>query len=764
MEEIQSGLTDFQKDYVQNLVLEIKKYPELIEGIQKVEELEKYGPVIKVLLSDLFPELLSDNEIKAVTIPFFSKFLNLTRRFQKILEDSGGVYDINFKGISDHKFYVMNCCVILKQYFNYDIETKDIPIFIDIPDKNGIIRHYRAVVNGDFLSILPTDKSKFLSEQEVAELLYNYENEALWKEKFPEGSWILKGFSILNLYDATIENAVSNLKGNLLSDVNENKFQEVEKIFQSIYKIPNLKIGFTFFGNFLHNLDFKVIEQKFYSHLLDKSTPQNCESMFCDEKLYQLIFNNEYWAVSDVDRLDTTDEGMQELVERLKSQNVGSFIFVPLFTNDQLLGILELSSPNAGDLNSVNAHRLDYIIPFIKDKMNNILVELDNEIDALIQKEYTAIHPSVLWKFKEESFEYLRHRNQGKEYTLDDIVFHDVYPLYGQIDVQGSSISRNQAIQKDLILQLETLQELFELIFQQARLPLFEQKLFEIKRHLVEVKTQISSNTEHYVQNFMDNEIHAVLANFKQNTTNPQIKAEIDHYFQKDHPTLGEFHTSRIEFDTSIFLINKKLASVLDQKQMEAQTYFPHYYERFKTDGVEHNMYIGASIAPDKDFNLYYLQNLRLWQIQVMCEMENLFRKIRPQLSNDLEVSSLILVFGTPISIRFRMDEKQFDIDGSYNVRYEIAKKRIDKAKIKNSSERITQKGKLTIVYQNQEEEKEYLGYINLLQHKGMLDGELEKFDVEDLQGLIGLKALRVGVVYHENLTIYKDFQLMDSP
>jgi hypothetical protein len=96
------------------------------------------------------------------------------------------------------------------------------------------------------------------------------------------------------------------------------------------------------------------------------------------------------------------------------------------------------------------------------------------------------------------------------------------------------------------------------------------------------------------------------------------------------------------------------------------------------------------------------------------------------------------------------MDEKQFDIDGSYNVRYEIAKKRIDKAKIKGSTERITQKGKLVIVYSNVHEETEYLGYINLLQHKGLLDDNIEQFEVEDLQGLVGLKAIRVGFKFQD--------------
>src|SRR5690606_2956676 len=116
-----------------------------------------------------------------------------------------------------------------------------------------------------------------------------------------------------------------------------------------------------------------------------------------------------------------------------------------------------------------------------------------------------------------------------------------------------------------------------------------------------------------------------------------------------------------------------------------------------------------------------------------------------------------------PISIRFRMDEKQFDIDGSYNVRYEIAKKRIDKAKIKNSDERITQKGKLTIMYSQIQEEAEYLGYIKLLQHKGILSYEIEKLELENLQGLIGMKALRVGIIYHKPTNkVYKKYKTIE--
>jgi hypothetical protein len=200
------------------------------------------------------------------------------------------------------------------------------------------------------------------------------------------------------------------------------------------------------------------------------------------------------------------------------------------------------------------------------------------------------------------------------------------------------------------------------------------------------------------------------------------------------------------------------MAVLLDRAQIQAQEVFPHYYERFKTDGIEHNLYIGASIAPAKNFDISYLYNLRLWQLQVLCEMELEHHYLKPYLPYPLDVTSLILAFSLPMSIRFRMDEKRFDVDGTYNARFEIVKKRIDKAVIKNTTERLTAIGKLTIVYSNHDEEVEYKSYIRFLQSHKMLEDEIEMLEVEDLQGVSGLKALRVRIRYNTSLPVRKFF------
>jgi hypothetical protein len=120
--------------------------------------------------------------------------------------------------------------------------------------------------------------------------------------------------------------------------------------------------------------------------------------------------------------------------------------------------------------------------------------------------------------------------------------------------------------------------------------------------------------------------------------------------------------------------------------------------------------------------------------------------RLRDQLPVPLETTHLILVQHTPLSIRFRFDEKRFDVDGAYDIRYEIVKKRIDKALVAGTDERVTQPGKIAIVYSQPAEAQEYRSYIEYLENLGYLTGDVEECALGELQGVQGLQALRVTV------------------
>ncbi|WP_294820198.1 GAF domain-containing protein [uncultured Flavobacterium sp.] len=745
LEEIAESDVDYRSDYAKALLRHAAPYPELRDGITDLSLLEKHEKLIKNLLSDLFPTALTKNEIKAAAIPFFNITFNHTKRFKKILVNAGDDFGMSIRNFDDHQFYVFCCCLVLNRYYGHHFDFSK-PLFYDIPDSDGIMHHYRILYNADFMELLPTDKAVHITDDDVALLMDNFDNLELWKEKFPPGSWISKGFGIVSLFDATTESAISNLKSNLLisDEMKEIAKANFEGIFRSIYQIPDLRIGFTEV-NIEDNLFTLAPFQEIKSHILNGSAEMSCDSMLCDETLDSMLSEKKFFILSDVEAYKLQQGADSGFAEQLLAQDIRSCIFAPIIKNGRLLGFIELVSSRAKELNSINSNKLTYILPFLTDTIDRYYSELQNEIDAIIQNEYTAIHHSVYWKFREEALLHITSKD-NRDQAYKEIVFREVYPLYGQIDIKGSSTARNESIEKDLILQIERLLSLFRFIFKKENLPLIEQHIFELKNLQAELSESLKADTESGIQAYIINEVHPVLKHF--DSSNAEIHQKITAYFATLDSKMKMVYDSRKNFDDALSVINKQMAEVLDRKQAEAQSYFPHYYERFKTDGVEHNLYIGASISPKHTYSPLYLNNLRLWQLQAMCEMENEYYRLRPGLPYDLDVTSLILVFSSPISIRFRMDEKRFDVDGTYNARYEVVKKRIDKSNIKGTKDRITEKGKITIVYSQKQEEAEYRRYIQFLQHKKMLGNVIETFEVEDLQGVTGLKALRVSVEY----------------
>ncbi|MDR7371245.1 GAF domain-containing protein [Flavobacterium aquidurense] len=759
-EEIALSDVDYRSNYAKAILKQIESIPELRTGIEDYSIIKNNEALIKNILADLFPTALTQNEIKAVTIPFQNISFNYTERFKKILRNAGDEFNMEIRDFDDHQFYINNCCLILGNYYKQRIDFNR-PFFYDIPDEDGIEKHYRILYNADFMEITPTENAVHLTQEDIDLLIDNYDDIELWKTKFPKGSWILKGFGIVSLFDATTESAISNLKSNLLKPDRESVTTDevVANIFRSIFKIPNLKVGFIIYNPEEEKFVKPAkLESQLQSFLLSHDQEIDCKNAFFGCSFENLLTKKEPFVISNISKFIEKSSN-KKLGEHLLKQGIQSCVFAPVIKDDHLLGVLELVSSNARDLNSVNATKLELVLPYLTDTIDRYNTDMQHQIEAIIQREYTTIHPSVYWKFKKESQNYFQNTNHTKDYIFKEIVFKNVYPLYGQIDIKGSSEHRNETVKTDLKNQLSALLEIFESQDPNTNLVLLEQRKFELESFRTELDSPLKADTEQHIQRYIEEEIHPLLKNTKETEKSEKLERL---YFESLDEKTGLFYQERKKFDNAMSIINKKLATVLDRKQVEAQQIYPHYYERFKTDGVEHNLYIGASIAPAKPFDIMYLHNLRLWQLQTLCEMELEHHQLKESLPYELDVTSLILVFSAPLSIRFRMDEKRFDVDGTYNARYEVVKKRIDKSNIKGTKERITEKEKITIVYSQNSEEAEYLKYIKYLQHKKILEPSIEQFEIEDLQGVSGLRAIRVKVINNTRNSAAKKITYQD--
>lgn len=725
-------------------------YPELRQGFTDLSLLETYKNVISIILEDSFAPILTKNEIKTASTPFENLVFNSSERFRQILKDAGEAYEPEITNIPREFDYIMKCTVILQFYYGYNLDFKR-PFFFDIPDSNGVMRRYRILYNADFMEIIPTDKAKPVSQDDVDELLENFYNLDLWKEKIPPNSFLAKGFVISNMFDVTAEHSVSEIKSTLIGKTqrgNESFMENFEDTFRSFFRLNDIKVGFAGYDSGADRF-FKIYGKGMDSYILNGKETEDCNSTFCSYSHGKLFKENKYFAISNVEKYYHKTEGKVQPYKNLMDQGIKSAILAPIAMNGELLGVLELVSGKVNELNSVNANKLDDVMPYIVAAVMRTIEEEENLIDAVIQHECTSVHPSVYWKFQEEAKRFMADELSGNEAVFKEVVFKDVYPLYGQIDIKDSAKERNLAIQRDLMIQLSEINDVLEIAFSKYKLPIYEELMFRVNNYLNEVKEALFTHTEQAVFDFVKVEVDPVFDHLQKEDA--EIAVLLEAYKEKIDKSTESYYDHRRNYDESVMEANMKLAALLDKKQEEAQKMFPHYFERYKTDGVEHNMYIGSSIAKDREFNELFLSNLRLWQLQVMVEMENKYYALKPHLPVKLDVASLVLVYSTSLAIRFRMDEKRFDVDGTYNARYEVIKKRIDKSFVKGTNERLTQKGKLAIVYSQRKDEKEYLRYISFLKAKGYFTNNIEIVELEGVQGVSGLKAIRAEILYQKD-------------
>src|ERR1041385_4445340 len=150
------------------LLNEVNEHPELKDGITDISKIKSNENLISRLLADLFPPLLTYNEIKGISVPYQGLVFNQTERFRNILKAAGMSFEINIRDFNDHQFYIANCCLILNEFYGTKLDFSR-PLFYDIPTAEGIIKHYRILYNADFIEIIPTEKAVKLTETDRSE-------------------------------------------------------------------------------------------------------------------------------------------------------------------------------------------------------------------------------------------------------------------------------------------------------------------------------------------------------------------------------------------------------------------------------------------------------------------------------------------------------------------------------------------------------------------------------------------------------------------
>jgi hypothetical protein len=732
----------------------LRQVPELAQPVLDPAVLDDHRDLLAAMMAAIFPPASWEEDFGAAVFPFYPQGFYATPSFVRTVLGPDGTPRgrLNVDPQTLVRMRTLNAySLILKRI--YDIElVVDYPLVFTFTDpESGLDRHFKGRFDLRFLEVETIGPAPVLDARARQRLQSRITDVDLLKELLPPASFRFRGFSVMKEVDVTDQEVVSALKRDLIdkeSIVSETRFLALQQKLRILFRRPKLSLALAAIDGdrvLKLNSGLRLEHACIFADSVHHKTSDFAGSIFeraVRERHPLIIADLEDWP----DRTRVEDAILQH-----GARNV---VVAPLVYQDAVIGTFELLSPDAGDLNATHAPKLDEILPLFAMAVKRSVDELNGRLQALIKDKFTAIHPVVEWRFRKAVMDSMDRKmiTAGADPgEIEPIVFREVNPLYALSDIRGSSTHRVWSIQADLLAQFALAREVVRAAHEARGLPILDQLAHRIDGHASDLEVTLRSGDEVALIGFLRREIEPLFDHLA--TFGPEVREHIDAYRRALDPQLGALYNQRKAFEESMTLVNDSISAYVDMEEQAAQAMFPHYFEKQRTDGVDYSIYVGASLIEDGRYDPLYLRNLRLWQLMVACGVALRVDRLKERLAVPLEVTNLILVQHAPLSIRFRFDEKRFDVDGAYNVRYEIVKKRIDKAIVDGTSERLTQPGKIAIVYSQNSEAAEYRGYIDYLRKLGYLMPEVEELELEELQGVPGLRALRASVdLAHANV------------
>ncbi|MCP3876372.1 MAG: GAF domain-containing protein [Desulfobacteraceae bacterium] len=723
----------------------ISENPELQGSIKDVSVLNEYYDVLTPLMSAVFPPASYSTEIAGALTPCSFEPFFATPQFQKLFIDEDrflkGSFSQEIESARDGKLLRIYL-LILDRIYNINVEGLNNSTTRIVPDeKTGLDRYFRIVPDFQFVDVKALLNPKDLSDEDRSAIEEDITDIHVLQKYIDLDQFEFTGFTVVRAMDVTESEIVSILEKDLIdqqSIFSCDGIKLLESRLQVLFKRPDLAVGI----GALQGDQVMIIKNDCNSNI--NCLFSNSHHINLDEVQGSVWMNaieqEKTLRIADLREKPDPVPAEQQAV----SAGIRSMLLSPLSYQGKIIGLLEVLICKPNDFGPIEAMLLEQIAPIFSVALKRGIDELGKAVQSIIKEKCTAVHPSVEWRFEKAAMSHMERTREGATSEIEPIIFKNVVPFYGQSDIRGSSFERNKGIQKDLTRQLTLAFDVMTAASTERPWPLLKEYKFRLGTKIEDISNGVNSGDENAVFSFLNNEVTPTFDDLM--GLSPEIAKSIENYNMALDPVAGMIYDKRKEYEQSVSRLNKTLSAYLGKEDSQIQENFPHYFEKRQTDGVDYMMYIGASMMENQRLASFHIKNMTLWQLMISCGLAWHTDNIKPELKVPLDTCHLILVNHTPLSIRFRFDEKRFDVDGAYDVRHEIIKSRLDKAMIKGKNERLTQPNRIAVVYSDPSEGREIRQHIAFLMSKGKLHDDMESLDLDDMPEVRGLKALRVGV------------------
>src|SRR5690606_35986550 len=309
-------------------------------------------------------------------------------------------------------------------------------------ESTGLLKYVKFNIDNRFVDVKVNGDLPVLDSAEFRFNLPRLMDAEKLSEVLPLRLFTVCGFSVISVKDVTATYTLQNLKKLTYSD----SLPSNDKVSQSVKTLVNSnEVDFSLLP--FIKLNKKVvfdIRNNTKSILLTiasskKKRMDNLDGFIEDYKSEPKVIVMESEPAPYSIKYNFLLEGLSKL-------ELTYYALIPVFHNQEVVGLLEIFSKTLKKMDRENVGKGIAATYLLSQIIKTSTDKFEKEINQIISEKFTYLQPSVQWKFNEVALEYLQKIEPHRPKPLIGTVqFEHVFPLYGAIDIRNSTLERNRA-------------------------------------------------------------------------------------------------------------------------------------------------------------------------------------------------------------------------------------------------------------------------------------------------------------------------------
>lgn len=330
-----------------SLLLKLGKDSNLKKPSLESSELEKDSELLGELMSYVFSPLLDKTEIRGAFIPFRNDVFYSSTLFKEIFNAEANKENLTKVSKQEEDMRIFYAFFnIAKTHYGLDLMQRFSKV-ISVTDSEKLTRFFDMKFDSNYVEVIAKKNIKPLTEEEKKFLKENAGDLAAWQSLICLNDFEFRGFIIISATDVTDEQIISNIREMLLSPetiLSHQGFMDLQTQIRSLLKLNSIVLAVIAIQDesvYILNKGVELEKRNKFIAAFDGRSPEYNGSNF--HKVYE---SGQDLLIDDLDSYEN-----KTIVERdMFNNGIRNLYLTPLLYEKKVIGILEVFSPNAGDM------------------------------------------------------------------------------------------------------------------------------------------------------------------------------------------------------------------------------------------------------------------------------------------------------------------------------------------------------------------------------------------------------------------------------